>query len=814
MQINPLAALVITSLPFAVVAAPPPTVPISQQIQDENTSLILGRVDPTTISSDGSSPGILVIDYGHNVEGFPTFEVLKAEGNTSILEVTYGESKAALSQYMGDGPVPFAAAMDNYRINRYNITGTAILSRRLIQGAFRYQKFNLSSPGMLVLNTIGVKPTTDTTALTELPGRFECSDVDLTRIWHTGARTVQLTEIPKKSIPELWQVTEDGALVESAIPQTLAQAVQLTGYVLQFDVKPLTGEFGFSVLSDTLNSGIYISCDFLGGTMSAHSGLTNMDSLMDSVLLPRGFSLNEWHTVNTTVDTSRIMVSVDNQLVFNFTQTDKFCGSFGLGAAYGHAAVFRNLEARTLAGDMVYSSTLKDKSFLTDFLMGPNPLDTIVDGSRRDRIAYAGDLDIALAAAFASTFGRSYINGTLELLGSFQTTSGFFIPTAKIQQPPLSQLMDANMTGLIGYSFNLITAVAYNYEMTGDIAFAKKWALKVSLMLDWAHSQTRHGLFSVAEASFGGDWNYYDPPQTGIVSKFNAAYAYSILQSLSLLEAAGTDVSVYKKRLDQLRVSMNSRLWNDSLGAYIMSESLRDGFAQDANSLAILAGIPRGNASSTRILSTLAKELMLPAGPLAFSESTTKAGWACKSSPYASSYHLRAAFQSNDTKTAKTLLENLWAPMADPSQVNYTNCFWETLDTDGRPGLGLGTSLCHGWGAGPTAELIRYVLGIRPAEPGFKKWRVAPKTLDLKWARGRQRTVLGDIHVHWRFEDGLLRMQVEGPPQSSGGSVHLPEPMVVCASESVFTVNGKTTEDTSFTVQPGEKFTLIQERKA
>jgi hypothetical protein len=113
-------------------------------------------------------------------------------------------------------------------------------------------------------------------------------------------------------------------------------------------------------------------------------------------------------------------------------------------------------------------------------------------------------------------------------MGSFHLTPGFFVPTAKIQQNPMPDIIPGNMTGFIGYSFNLLTGLAQSYVVTGDVDFAKKWAPAVVRMLDWADSQVRGGLFTLDDASLTGDWNYYDPSQTGASSKFNAVYAYSL----------------------------------------------------------------------------------------------------------------------------------------------------------------------------------------------------------------------------------------------------------------------------------------------
>ncbi|KAG7112907.1 hypothetical protein HYQ44_009258 [Verticillium longisporum] len=367
------------------------------------------------------------------------------------------------------------------------------------------------------------------------------------------------------------------------------------------------------------------------------------------------------------------------------------------------------------------------------------------------------------------------------------TEHGVYTPQVElIEAAP--KLANSNLTGLIGYSFNLVAAFAQSYEASGNLTFAQRWAPAAVLMLDWAHSQTKNGLFAVEDPIFAGDWIYYNPPQIGVSSKFNAVYAYSMQQSLPMFEAAGVDTKVYRERLSALRSAMNSQLWDESLGAYVMLDSLRDGFSQDANAIAILAGVPQAqNITPSAILSTLNKELLLTAGPLAFSNATAKAGYAQKISPYASAFHLRAALQSKDAATSMGLLRSLWAPMADPSHANYTNCFWETLDPDGTPGLGLITSLCHGWGAGPTAELSAHVLGIQAVTAGFQEWRVRPQTLGLEWAKGRYHTVRGDVHVDWRFEKDLLRMEVDGP---NGGIVYLPEPLLVPAERSIIKVNG------------------------
>ncbi len=58
-----------------------------------------------------------------------------------------------------------------------------------------------------------------------------------------------------------------------------------------------------------------------------------------------------------------------------------------------------------------------------------------------------------------------------------------------------------------------------------------------------------------------------------------------------------------------------------------------------------------------------------------------------------------------------------------------------------------GGTVCHGWSATPTRDMITRVLGVQPAEPGFDVASVEPHLGDLEWAEGRAPTPHGPIAV-------------------------------------------------------------------
>jgi hypothetical protein len=704
-----------------------------------------------------------------------------------------------------------AAAQHTYRVQHYADSAiNTTYNSRLLQGGVRWQLLSLSSPGDLMLSNVGLVPV-DRSG--KLQGAFECSNTNWTNVWNMGARTVDLSMIAAKSIPKFWKITTEGAYIESAAPQPYAglQAQALTSYDMNFSVKPIVGGFSFKVLSDTLGEGIYIWVDFSKSTISAFDGSTEVGSpLAHAFLNSTGYSSNRWYRVSASVSLSGINVYLDDTPVLTFSQTSEFYGSFGIGAANGQSALFNNLSV-TSAGVNVYSSNLTSESALDDFLVGTNPLSMIVDGARRDRIAYAGDLDVAARTVATSNFELAYINNTIQLLASNQMTAGFFVPTVKIQQSPRDELINVNMTGLIAYSFSLLSAMGEYVLISGDIAAAKAYAPAACRMLDWAASQTlSNGLFNLSDASFGSDWNYYDPAQSGVVTKFNVVYALALQEVIPMLAVAGTNTTRYQKHLDRLRRSIDEHLYSNTSNAYIISKAESQSIAQDANAIAILADVPRGNHTKLGISQAMARLLFVEHGALPFSNSTS--GFSKIISPFASSYHLRAAFASQDAKSVKHLLNHLWVPMTLQTNANYSGCFWEALDLDGNPGLGAGTSLCHAWSSGPTAELTRHVLGIQAVTPGFREWRVAPQSLGLDWARGTQPTPLGEITVDWRYdEQGLVSMSVF-TPSGTRGTVSLPSSVVGFATNStiVTVVNGRVVQGLDFEIDGGEQFQLSQ----
>lgn len=136
-------------------------------------------------------------------------------------------------------------------------------------------------------------------------------------------------------------------------------------------------------------------------------------------------------------------------------------------------------------------------------------------------------------------------------------------------------------------------------------------------------------------------------------------------------------------------------------------------------------------------------------------------------SPFYGYYAVEALAENGEIDTAMKMISDYWGSMLDLGATT----FWEHLnyadtkkagrideivpdsvyDIHGDGGeycyIGFRQSLCHGWAAGPTPWLQRYVLGVKPVEPGCKTVEVKPHLGDLAYAEGTVPTPYGPLAV-------------------------------------------------------------------
>ncbi|TMC07955.1 MAG: hypothetical protein E6J41_15225 [Chloroflexi bacterium] len=389
-----------------------------------------------------------------------------------------------------------------------------------------------------------------------------------------------------------------------------------------------------------------------------------------------------------------------------------------------------------------------------------------------DSVASAsGPLSLSLAFTEARTYLRTPGSSALAAASSAGAT------TITVQPGPprrsLTFAPDDTVTLGSPTEVDRIAAVS-GYRNTGDTAFVRQ-------VLPWLEGQLAYdstlangdGLIvtgpTISTTNGGFDWDFYDGAKTGVVTAFNELY-YRTLRDLSYIETGlgnTARAAAYDQTANRVRESINAVLFNPASGTYYSSDSDHSTFAQDANALSVLFGV--APASRAPGIVRALRSLWGPHGSAPFSGSI----FSSLISPYITAFEVEADYLAGDAADAERLLHLTWDQMLDRRGPFFTGTFWENIGADGTATLSR-TSLAHGWASGPTPIMTGFVLGVRPAEPGYRSFTVAPHFGSLTWARGAVPTPFGRVFVRWSRDDGRFSLTVQAPPGTTG-TIALPD---------------------------------------
>ena len=750
-----------------------------------------------TLASGGATPTV-VLDYGKDVGGIPFFTVSAASGSP-VLQAGYSENAQYVSA-TGDGSVPWAEG-DGKRYDDYPVAGAGTITNQYVQGGERYEEITLTSPGTVTLGSVGIGYLADRTQAASLPGWFDSSSSELNSIWYDSEYTDQLDSVPAQSLPSVWTAT--GGVLDAGGTGQGDNVGLLTGgsswgnYTATFQTEVVDNQAGWVVRGQDENDGYVFILNDSTDTSGTPNTLQEFDlhggtySPLGSVTLPSALTAGTWHTVSTTVSGSTLTVSLDGKALTSLTDSTYGTGSVGFREYTGEEADFRNLTVTSSAGATLYSNTLGSSAALSSFspLPGTNSYASIVDGAKRDRAIWAGDMNVEIPSVFYSTDNAGYLKGSLQALGSYQLTSGF-VTGALPPQDPLGTTQQPGTTGTYSasYSIYFVLGLADYYLYSGDAAFVSQELPVLKGELAWNATQLDSNGLLVTDSSDNADWDFYDSGKNGEVTEYNLLYYKALLDGATLANAAGdaTDAAAYTNAAATLKSAINAHLYNGGNGLYYLSNADTGTVAQDANSLAVLYGVAPASDDAT-ILAALKTDLWTtPYGPEPFSGS----GYSATVSPYVSGYELDARLADDDTADAEALLTTVWGHMISAGTAE-TGTMWENVSgSNGQPGLGSSTSLAHGWSTTPVSALSGGVLGVQPATAGYATWTVQPQPGDLSWAEGSVPTPHGAIGVDWSGENGAYQfsMQVTAPSGPSG-TIAVP---TYGATNPIVTVNGNT----------------------
>lgn len=748
-----------------------------------------------TLAAGATTAPTIVLDYGKDVGGVPFFDV-DSESGDPTLQAGYSEG-GQYESAAGDGVAPWAEG-DPSRSDSYPVTRTGMITNQYVQGGERFEELTLTAPGTVTLGSIGIDYIADRTQASSLPGYFYSSSDELNRIWYDSEYTDQLDSVPDRSLPGAWTVAGGALDATGAQPPVglLDQGSGWTDYTSAFDTEIVSNQAGWIVRGQDFQDGYLFILDDNVDTAGTPDRLQEFAMVnggytsLGSVALPSALAAGSWHAVSTTVSGSTISVSLDGTPLTSVTADSFGSGTVGFREYPGEQADFKDLTVTSSdGGATLYSDSLDSAKDLSDFAVpGVNQYASILDGAKRDRAIWAGDMNVETPSVFYSTDDAAYIKGSLQALGSYQLSSGFVTGDLPPQDPIHTGSAIQGSTGSYSASYSMYYVLGLEdyYLYSGDTAFVDSQWPVVQRELAWDATQVDSNGLLDTNSGDDADWDYYDGGKPGEVTEYNVIYYKALLDGAILANAAGdpAEASTYSADAAALKTAVNTHLFNSSTGLYDLSDSDSTTVAQDANSLAVLYGVAPASDDAS-ILAALKSDLWTtPYGPQPFSGSA----YQDIISPFVSGYELDASLAANDTTDATALLDSVWGGMI-ASGPDDTGTMWENIDgSTGEPGFGATTSLAHGWSTTPVSALSGYVLGVQPDTAGYATWTVQPHPGDLSWVQGRVPTPHGALSVNWAEQGSSGRFSITvTAPAGTSGTIAVPTDG---AADQIITVDG------------------------
>ncbi|KAA8566913.1 hypothetical protein EYC84_010010 [Monilinia fructicola] len=394
-----------------------------------------------------------------------------------------------------------------------------------------------------------------------------------------------------------------------------------------------------------------------------------------------------------------------------------------------------------------------------DMNLGTNASTAYMDGAKRDRTLWSGDLAVAVPSILVSLGDSEGVKSTLQALYNKSTGE---LPFAG---PPI------NVFGSDTYHMSAIIAT-YEYILyTNDQEFlATSWP-KYQLAMTFI--TTKIDNTSLLYVTGTNDWGRLT--QGGHNSEANMLL-YRVLTTASVVAAWASNSTLsttWKSLAHTLRSSITNRLFSATTGAFYDSDTNPNLYPQDANSMALAYSVSPLNTTSS-----ISTQLLTNWSPIgAVSPELPNNIVACSSS-----IEVKAHLVSRNPARSLALMRLSWGwYLNNPfgTQSTYIEGYlsdgtWGYRSAHGYNGDDSYTSHSHGWGTGPVEVLVTGMVGIQLIGPGGSEWSFVPQFGDLERAEGGVTAALGKFSAGWSLTGKTGYAYWYDVPVETNGTLVLP----------------------------------------
>ena len=331
----------------------------------------------------------------------------------------------------------------------------------------------------------------------------------------------------------------------------------------------------------------------------------------------------------------------------------------------------------------------------------------LLDGVKRDRLPWAGDLSVSLLANAHSFRDPEIVKRTLKVLDSAGWEQG-------------------DINGIVDYSLWWIISQELFQRHFGDRAFLAKHYPRIAGRLEsFAARANAEGLLTDDGAEGSRVWLFIDwTPDAKSTTALNAIY-YGALKAgaeLAGIQRQWEDADRWQKRAEQVKKTLHEKAWDAQRGLFRFD--VRDPkaghFTRHPNVYAAYFGVAEGEELES-IGRALAADDLPAVG-----------------TPYAYAYQAMALLKCGRRADARKLVEKIWGGMLDLGATTFWEGYnpayrgrkhWEFYE---RP---FANSLCHAWSSAPVF-LLRMLKGNEDWEnPAVNSHnRLPPRTYSMPLA--------------------------------------------------------------------------------
>lgn len=352
--------------------------------------------------------------------------------------------------------------------------------------------------------------------------------------------------------------------------------------------------------------------------------------------------------------------------------------------------------------------------------------DTFIDCPWRERAQWWGDARIEARVAYYAFDDTALLAQGLRQLAGSQTRDGWIAGMYPAGEEKL----------LPDFALLWVFSLLDYFGFTDDADLLRDLYPNVKNLLKWFESFAgEYGLLTDVPGWVFIDWA--DLEKRGQMTAMNCLYYQGLRVANVVATVIGhdDDAQAYADRANALRLSINKYLYSPVRGMYAegrMDGKLVDKYSRQTNILAALFDIADHYQKASILRQALGGSLP---------EIVT---------PYFTSYLLEALYANDRHEDALSVIRRKWGAMLRAGATT----FWEQFNEEG--------SLCHGWSACPTRDLLAEYVGIKPVL-GAHRFTIEPHPAGLRWARGSINTRTGPLTVDWRVARNSMTINVTVP---------------------------------------------------